>query len=82
MTTKEKLLTFIAGAELALCFLLAALIALEVNKPIIVNVTDEKSGSEIELVDKALEYLQGQIDYYEYNLAGLKAYDEQRGFYY
>lgn len=44
------------------------------------KIDEERKNTEVE--NKILEYLDGQIDYYEYNLKGLKAFDEERGYYY
>lgn len=66
MTTKEKLLTFIAGAELALCFLLVVIIGLEVRKPLEITVAESEADAEI--VDALKDFCTSQADYYEYQL--------------
>lgn len=75
LSTEQKALSIIALALMAGVIILSCILFVQLQEVRrIQEELTEKAPTELET--KLMKYLDGQIEYYEYNLNGLKAWDE------
>ena len=79
MSDNEKALSVIIVLLMVAVMFLSCLLFVQLQEvKRIKTELSEKAPTELET--KLMKYLDGQIEYYEYNLNGLKAYDAERGY--
>lgn len=76
---KTKTLTVIVAVEMIIVVMMTVAVCKIADRPIIIQSSLE-CDEELNILAK--EYLKSQIDYYVYNLNGLKEYDDTKDYVY